>query len=109
MHRPPNDYALPAFPRGAQALRPALQTLSLVSLMLGLFQGVLLLLIAWIRTPEALFISTDPLLPQVVRGGESVSAIAGWLRTELWPGVFLVVGGWAGLVGLSRRSPLPTG
>ncbi len=84
-------------------LRPALLTLSIVSLLLGLFLSVMIVFIAWIRTPETLLVSTNPDLPRVVRGGESLAAISGWLRAELGQGLALVVAGWAGVVSLGRR------
>lgn len=89
------------------ALRPALLTLSIVSLMLGLFLSVMIVFIAWIRTPEALLVSTNPDLPRVVRGGESFAAITGWLRAELGQGLALIVAGWAGVVSLGRPHKPP--
>jgi hypothetical protein len=82
--------------------RPALLTLSIVSLMLGLFLSVMIVFVAWIRTPETLLVSTDPELPRVVRGGESLQAIAGWLRAELGQGVALILAGWAGVLSMGR-------
>lgn len=84
-------------------VRPALLTFSFVVLMLGLFLSTMILLIAWIRTPEALFVSTDPGLPRVVRGGESFHAIQGWLGAELVPGLAMVLAGWAGILALGDR------
>src|SRR5574338_1271772 len=79
-------------------LRPALRTFAIVALLLGLFLSTLVLLVAWIRTPEALLFSTDPRLPRVTRGGESFHTIAPWLRSELWPTLAMVVAGVAGLL-----------
>lgn len=72
------------------AIAPALQTFGYVALMLGLFMLALVLLIAWIRTPEAYYLSTDPHLPQVVRGGESLRSLAPWLRAELGNAALLI-------------------
>lgn len=72
------------------AIVPALQTFGYVALMLGLFLLALILLIAWIRTPEGYFLSTDPHLPQVVRGGESLRSLLPWLRAELGNAALLI-------------------
>ncbi|MFN8653726.1 MAG: hypothetical protein U0133_17605 [Gemmatimonadales bacterium] len=87
------------------AIVPALQTFGYVALMLGVFMLALVLLVAWIRTPEAYFLSTDPHLPQVVRGGESLRSLMPWLRAELGNAALLIGIGivcvW-GLASLSR-------
>jgi hypothetical protein len=80
-------------------LRPALRTFAVVAALLGFFLCTLVVLVAWIRTPEPLLYSTDPLLPRVTRGGESFHTIAPWLRTELWPALWMLLAGVAGLLG----------
>lgn len=87
------------------ALVPALQTFGYVSLMLGLFMLALVLLVAWIRTPEAYFLSTDPDLPQVVRGGESLRSLLPWLRAELGNAALLIGLGFLCVRGLASLNP----
>ena len=84
-------------------LRPALLTLSIVCLLLGGFLSVMILLIAWIRTPEALYVTGNQVGPRMVRGGESLGAISGWLRAELTPGVLMVLAGCLGVARLRER------
>lgn len=81
-HSPPDRPLAPRIAWLARA-RPAFETLGWVALMLGMFMLAITLLIAWIRTPEGYFISSDPRLPHVVRGGESLSALWPWLRSAL--------------------------
>ena len=87
------------------ALVPALQTFGYVSLMLGLFMLALVLLVAWIRTPEAYYLSNDPHLPQVVRGGESLRSLAPWLRAELGHAALLIAVGLFCVRGLASLNP----
>lgn len=87
------------------ALVPALQTFGYIALMLGLFMLALVLLIAWIRTPEAYFLSTDPHLPQVVRGGESLRSLGPWLKAELGSAALLIGVGLLCVRGLASLNP----
>ena len=87
------------------AFVPALQTFGYVALMLGLFMLALVLLVAWIRTPETYYLSSDPHLPQVVRGGESLRSLAPWLRAELGNAALLIAVGLFCVRGLAPLSP----
>lgn len=98
---PRSDHRRPRVLARLGSVLPALQTFGYVALMLGLFLLTLTLLIAWIRTPEAYFVSTDPRLPHVVRGGDSVRTLLPWLRSELSGAAALIAFGLLCLWGLA--------
>ena len=85
--------------------RPAVQTLASLALVLGLVLSGFVLLLVWVRTPQAILISTDPTAPPMMRGGESLRSILPWAARELWPGLALVLAGVTGRYLTARLRP----
>jgi len=80
------------------ALRPAVETWSMVFIGLGAAFALVTIMVVWVSTPETLSLSPFNSHFSVVRGGQAFGDIAPAVRGEFLSALLLLAGGVVGLL-----------
>lgn len=92
-----------------ESLRPAVQTWSMVFAMLGAIFIVVTIMVAWVSTPESVSLAPFGSHAAVVRGGQTLTDVAPYLKHELMSAAELLVGGLVGMLSSRPREASPAG
>ena len=85
------------------ALRPAVETWSIVFIGLGAAFALVTVMVVWVSTPETLSLSPFNSHFAVVRGGQAFADIAPAVRREFISALLLLAGGTVGLLASRSR------